>query len=190
MQGYGNLLASSIGTPGAALSNSTSQTSLLHSTMKWDMISRYFRQFSTGQGVQLRWDFSGIISTVVTTPGTLTLVIKAGSVAIFTSQAIPLNIVAKTNVPFRAWVDLELTTEGSSAVISGDGVFTSEAYINTAVLATGPAPGLTPMPTAGYSAGTSFDDTAAATWDFFGTWSVASASNSIQVKRSRLFQYN
>lgn len=189
MQGYGNLLASSIGTAGTALTASTTQTSILHSTMKWDMISRYFRQFSTGQGCQLKWELHGVMTTVVTTPGTLTLVVKAGSVAVFTSQAIPLNIVAKTAVPWRVEIDLELTTEGSSAVVSGDGIFESEAYINTAVLATGPAPGRTPMPTAGYTAGTAFDDTTAATWDVFATWSINNA-NSIQCKRSRLFQFN
>lgn len=189
MQGYGNLLASSIGTPGAALTASITQTSLLHSTMKWDMISRYFRQFSSGQGVQLKWALNGIITTVVTTPGTLTLVVKAGSIAVFTSQAIPLNIVAKAAVPWWAEIDMELTTEGASAIISGFGKFSSEAYINTAVLATGPAPGVVPMPVAGYTAGTAFDDTAAATWDVFATWSISNA-NSIQVKQARLFQFN
>lgn len=189
MQGYGNLLASGIGTPGAALTASTAQTSILHTTMKWDMIARYFRQFSSGQGLQLKWELAGVITTVVTTPGTLTLAVKVGGVQVWVSQAIPLNIVAKAAVPWWAEIDLELTTEGAAAVLSGDGKFCSEAYINTAVLATGPAPGVTPMPTAGYTAGTSFDDSAAATWDVLATWSLNNA-NSIQCKRSRLFQFN
>lgn len=190
MQGYGNILARSEGTPGAALTNSVAQTSILHTTMRWDMISRYFKQFSSGQGCQLKWCLDGVMSTLVTAPGTFQFVIKAGAVAIFTSQALPLNIVSKSSVDFWAEFDLELTTIGATAVISGKGKFSSEAYINTAVLATGPAPGVTPMPAAGYTAGTAFDDSAAVTWDIFGTWSVANAANSITVKKSRLFQYN
>lgn len=190
MQGFGNLLAGSIGTPGAALASSTTQTSILHSTMKWSMPSRFFRQFSAGQGAQLRWDLAGVMGTLVTAPGTLTLVAKVGAVAVFTSQAIPLNIVAKTAVPWRVCLDLEVSTEGAAAVLSGDGWFSSEAYINTAVLATGPAPGLTPMPAAGYTAGTAFDEATAADWDFFATWSVNNAANTIQCKRSKLFLLN
>lgn len=188
--GYGNLIASSIGTPGAALASSTTQTSLLHKTMIFSMPARYLRQFSSGVGAQFHWHLEGIISTLVTSPGTLTFVAKVGSIAVFTSQAIPLNVLAKTNTPWYVDLDLELTALGTSATLAGSGKFCSEAYIGTVIAATGPAPGVIQMPAAGYTVGSAFDEAVAADWDFTGQWSVSNAANSIQCKQSRLFQFN
>ena len=66
---------------GSALSNSTTPTSLLPASRKFTLPSYFFDR--VGKALLLR--ASGRISTVVTTPGTLTLDVKLGSVVVFSS---------------------------------------------------------------------------------------------------------
>lgn len=191
MLGYSGLLAKSNGVAGAALTASTTATSLLAANSKWDMISRYFEQYSAGPGTQLRLTATGIISNIITTPGTLTLAVRAGSVAVHSSGAIPLNVLARTNVHWKYVVDMEIVTLGSgtTATVGGIGEFTSESIVGGVVIATGPPPGPYPCPSTGYAVGTGWDSTTAATWDLFGTWSLNNA-NSIQCKTFKLEQLN
>ena len=194
MLGYAGIKATGKGVSGAALTNTLTATSILAADMRWDMQSRYFEPGSlqcAGKGTKFRWVLGGIMSTLVTAPGTLLFTVKIGAVVAYSGGNTPLNIVAKVNVPWEVELQIEVTEIGIAATLGGIGWFTSEAYINTAVLATGPAPGRAPMPSTGYvNPGTVFDDTAAATWDVFCTWSVASASNSIQCKYGTLEQLN
>jgi hypothetical protein len=124
---------------------------------------------------------TGRISTVVTTPGTLTLALRLGAVDVFTSGAMTLNTVAQTNV---GWIyDAILTVRAvgatTTANILGQGTWTSHAVIGSAAIGTGGA-GTQIMPyNAAPAVGTGFDSTAAQLMDLFGTWSVANAANSI-----------
>ena len=94
-------------------------------------------------GRQWRISASGRISCVVTTPGTARYDLRMGAVTAFDTLAIPLNVVAKTNVSW--WLDVLLTCRsvgtGVSATLFGQGWWRSEANILTAVPATGPGPG-------------------------------------------------
>ena len=122
---------------------------------------------------------SGRISCVVTTPGTARFDLRMGAVTAWDSLAIPLNIVAKTNVMWRLNVDLVCRSVGpsTSATLFGTGVFLSEANLNTAVPSTGPGPGgqMVPYNTAPV-VGTGFDSTISNQMDFRFTQTVATGS--------------
>lgn len=122
---------------------------------------------------------TGRISCVVTTPGTARFDLRLGGVVAFDTLAIPLNIVAKTNVP---WVlDVLMTCRavgsGTSANLLSQGTWLSEAGLNTAVPATGPGPGGNVVPyNAAPAVGTGFNSQSALTLDFFFTQTAATGS--------------
>jgi hypothetical protein len=122
---------------------------------------------------------SGRISTVVTTPGTARFDLRLGAVVAFDTLAIPLNIVARTNVPW--FLDVLLTCRavgsGTSGQLFGQGYFLSEDNILVPLAATGPGPGgqLVPYNTAPV-VGTGFDSTAALTLNFYFTQTAATGS--------------
>lgn len=126
-----------------------------------------------------RWRMHGRISNAVTTPGTARFDLRLGGIVAFDSLAIPLNIVAKTTVNWA--LDVLLTCRavgsGTSANLIGQGMWLSEANINTAVPATGPGPGgcLIPFNTAPV-VGAGFNSQSALTLDFFFTQTVGTGS--------------
>jgi hypothetical protein len=164
---------------GAALASSTSATSLLPGQAKLTMPANWL--CVPGQTLHVR--AAGRISTLVTSPGTLTFTFRAGptaNIAVATSQALALNIVAKTNVAWYLDLLLTLRAVGASTTANfmAQGLWTSEANIGA------------PLPSAGGESsalwqasapavGTGFDSTVANQLDLTAQWSVNSASNSI-----------
>lgn len=120
---------------------------------------------------------SGRISCVVTTPGTARFDLSFGGTANFDTLAILLNIVAKANVP---WVlDFWGTVReiGATANIFWQGIWYSEASINTAVQTTGPGPGGAVLPWNTVPAiGANFDHTVVQAVDLQFTQTVATGS--------------
>ena len=178
-----------IDSDGTALTNSLVQTSLLPTAFKTAAVPLgYFDQSQR----RIIFEFSGRISTVVTTPGTLDLSIKIGTVFAFIGGAMALNIVAKANVHFK--FGGELVNRGFGATTTTT-LFPKGCYFESeAVIGS-------PLPTAGGSGrfllpfnaapalGSGFDNGVAQLVDLFGTWSVASASNSIQVQAGHIDLY-
>lgn len=172
---------------GTALTNSTTATSLLPASAKEILAAAFFKKL----GRQFRVRAAGRISTVVTTPGTLTLDFRLGSVNVFTSGAMALNTVAKTNVTweYEAVLSLRAIGSGTSAAFLGIGKFSSEAVIGSPLPSAGGS-GMLLLPASAPANGTGFDGTAAQQVDFYGTWSVANASNSIQLHQFELIAVN
>ncbi len=126
-----------------------------------------------------RVSMSGRISCVVTTPGTARYDIRFGAITVFDTLAMPLNIVAKTNVSW--WLDVLLTCRsagtGTTATLFGQGWWRSEASILTALPATGPGPGGQSVPyNTAPVVGTGFDSTIANALDIRFTQTVATGS--------------
>jgi hypothetical protein len=165
---------------GAALASSTTATSLLPASAKTKIWPNFFG--STEKMIRI-WAH-GRISTLVTTPGTLTLDVRfidsaATTVVVMNGGAMTLNIVAKTNVTWWLEIIASCRLIGSSATLFGTGKWTSEAVIGAAAPTAGGAPcHLLPYNTAP-AVGTAFDATLEQRIDLFGTWSVNSGSNSI-----------
>jgi len=159
---------------GTALNTSTTATSILPGSAKRTIAAN---QFLVGSVLRVR--ALGRISNIVTTPGTLTLDLRLGSVVIFNGGAVALNTTAKTNVGW--WFEAQLTCRaiggGTTANFMGQGTFMSESVQGAAAgfMAVASLPASVP------AVGTGFDSTAAQILDLFATWSISNAANSIQV---------
>jgi hypothetical protein len=171
---------------GSALTNSTTQTSILP-TSKLTAATPvgYFDQL----GRPLLFEFSGRISTVVTTPGTLTLTLRLGSIDVFSSGAMPLNIVAQTNVHwlFRGELVCRAIGSGTSTTLFPKGAFfLSGAVIGAAAPSAGGATAIMLPYNTAPAVGAGFDNGAQQLVNVMATWSVASASNSIQLQAGHI----
>lgn len=171
---------------GAALTASTTPTSLLPAQARYTFPGGFFNQ--VGRAIRITaW---GRISTVVTTPGTLTLDWRLGATAVISSGAMALNIVAKTTVPWFYQVVGTVRAVGTTANFMPGGFWLSTASILVPAANTGPGPGGHILP---YNAtpvvGSNFDSTTSLAADFFGTWSLNNA-NSITVHQYMLEALN
>lgn len=172
---------------GSALSNSTSETSILPTYCKETLEAGFFRT----PGTELVIEATGRLSCIVTSPGTLTLRIKFGSIAVFDSGAINLNVVAKTNVPWRLRIPLTSRAVGSgtSANLIGIGEFQSEALVGAAAPSAGGNTSLL-VPVGAPAVGSGFDSTSAQIVDLTAQFSVANAGNAITCHQFRLISPN
>lgn len=172
---------------GGALTNTTTATSLLAAAAKYAVPSNL-----CAIGMKMQVKASGRISTVVTTPGTLTLDLRLGATTvIFNGGAMNLNIVAQTNATwdFEAELLCRSIGAGTAATFLGTGKFSSRALIGSAAIASGYG-GAALLPDTAPVVGTGFDSTATNVFDMFGTWSIANAANSIQVHQFELVLCN
>jgi hypothetical protein len=171
-----------IGVAGTALSNTTTQTSLMlgNTGEMGTLPAKYFERI----GKSIKVSATGRISTVVTTPGTLNLYVRFGAIDVFDSGAMALNVVAKTNVGWILDLELFCRSIGSTTVATllGQGSFLSEAVIaSVAPTAGGQLTHVLPY-NAAPAAGAGFDSTVSQLIDIQGKWSVANASNSIRLE--------
>lgn len=160
-----------------ALTNTVTATSIIAPQSRFTIPANFF---AIGKTIRVR--AMGRISTVVTTPGTLTLDLRFGASTVqFNGGAMSLNIVAKTNVSWSYEAYLTCRSIGNStlATLLGIGTWASEAVILSG-LPTVSTNGIFVLPAATPVVGTGFDSTVSNVLDMFGTWSVANAANSIQ----------
>jgi len=182
---FGQLIETN--TDGTAVNTSTSETTILPAYAKWILEAGYFNR----PGDELLLEASGRLSCIVTTPGTLTIRLKFGSVAVFDSGAINLNVVAKTTVPWqlRATLTARAVGSGTTATLFTIGRLQSEALVGA------------PLPTAGGNTcllvpvgtpavGTGFDSTSAQIVDLTAQFSVSNAGNGITCHQFRLISPN
>lgn len=185
LQTWQETLISAVG-DGTQLSNSTTPTSLLPSTAKYVLPANFFYV-----GRQLLIEAHGRMSNVVTTPGTFTLDVRLGAVIAFTSSAMQLNAVAKTNLPWYARILLTCRAIGSgtAANLMGGGSFTSECVVGSPLPAAGGA-GTLLMPVTAPAVGTGFDSTTTNVVDLFGTFSVATNPTNATLHQYSLWALN
>lgn len=130
-------------------------------------------------GDKLRFWAAGIISCAVTTPGTATYDVRFGSTIVFSSGALPLNIVVQTNVNWELEINMTIRSIGATAAgtLWASGKWLSPASINTPAPGTGPGPGGQLLPFGSSQAiSTGFDTTVANVFDSFFTQTVATGS--------------
>lgn len=155
---------------GTALANSTSQTSILPAASVFTLPANYWSYI--GQGMRIK--AQGRVSSTATP--TITFGVGLGTLAtpiiVFSSGAISL-ITAQTNITWG--LEILLTARalgtGTSANLMGIGKFLSNAALTPITL----------LPASAPAVGTGFDSTLTNVLNLFGTWSAASASDSIQV---------
>lgn len=177
---------------GTALSNSTSQTSLLPTQARWTMPSNYF----TAPGKTLRLKASGRISTVATSPGNLSFQVCFGTIGspinVFTSGNTALNVTAQTNATWDLEVFLTCRTvgAGTSATMLGVAKWISRASLNAPAVGTTTGVGTVLLPDTAPAAGTGFDSTVTNIVDLQATWGTANSSNSITLHTYTLESMN
>ena len=181
-KGYSDVLVAQ-GADGTAITASTTETRLQHSAARCVLPGGYFEAPAKTIEIWLR----GRISTVVTTPGTLTLRLKLGStvttgtgavtggVSAWDSGAIALNTVAKTNVTFSLHLLLssQVIGDGALAKLMGIGLLCSEALAG----ATAGQPLDFLLPASAPAQGTGFDSTASQSLDMSAQWSLNNADS-------------
>lgn len=141
------------------------------------------------QGTRFRWEISGALSNVASTPGNVFFQIMMGptsNIIAFTTGNLALNASARTLLPFRLVVDLRLDSVGptTAAKFWGQAWFTgihlsgTDSTIN--VPATAPA------------LGTGFDSVATAgnVMELFVGFSNSQAGNGVQIQQCDVFQYS
>lgn len=126
---------------------------------------------------------SGRISCAVTTPGTARFDIclgAAGTTIVYDTGAIPLNVVAKTTVPWMLEVLLvcRAVGNGTATTFFPRGQFTSEALVGSPLPAAG-GNGSLMLPTTAPAVGAGMDNTAASALDVFFTQTVATGSMTV-----------
>lgn len=119
---------------------------------------------------------SGRISNVITTPGTARFDLAAGATVIFDTLAMPLNIVAKTNVPWVLDVEGTVRADGTTANILWQGSWLSEAVIGSPLASAGGAGEVMLPYNTAPAVGANFDSTVASLWDLNFTQTVATGS--------------
>lgn len=176
---------------GPALTNTVTPTSLLHATAKPQLYANFWRI-----GKQIEVVAAGRISTLVTTPGTLTLELRLGPadppiIIVANGGAMALNTVAKVNVPWiLKWrLTCRAIGNGTAANLMHQGEWVSEAVIASPLPTVG-GPGELLLPNAAPAVGTGFNSTIGLFMDFFGRWSIANAANSIQVHQFAVRELN
>ena len=189
MPSYGYMeVLSAAQSAGAALTNTTTPTSLLPSQAihtiapdDWDL------------GKSLLIKAAGSISNVVTAAPTITLNVLFGSTTVFTTGAVICSTTAHTNVPWMLEIMLTCRSLGSgtSATVMGQGQIISRAFVDVSgadVTTTGHPTLMTPETAP--AVGTGFSSNASQLVDLQGVWSAASASNSITLHQYWLAQLN
>lgn len=171
---------------GTALANSTTATSLMPTGRTPTLPSNYFDRI----GKRLRVEFWGRISNIVTTPGTLTLDVRLGTISpivVWNGGAMNLNTTAKTNVPWRLWIDMTSAAigAGTTAALLGLGNFQSESLVGSAANSAG-GNGSLLLPVGNPANGTGFSSEDALQLRLYATWSIANSGNSIQMLGGRV----
>lgn len=128
----------------------------------------------------LKITLAGRISCAVTTPGTARFDVRmgpSGTIVVFDTGALNLNVVAKTNVPF--WLEMLLTCRaigsGTASNFMGVARFQSEAIVGAPANTAG-GNGSLLAPVGAPAVGTGFDNTAANAVDVFFTQTVGTGS--------------
>lgn len=163
------LIASQV--DGAAVTGTTA-TSLLPGAAKFTLPTNFCEV-----GRVLRVTAKGKVSNIVTTPGTLTLDVRFGSVIVFNGGGMQLNAVAKTDVTWVFTADLTVRAIGAStsANLIGFGQWTSESVVGSPVPGTGGSGSLL-CPASAPAVGTGFDSTTTQIVDLFAKFSLTGNS--------------
>jgi hypothetical protein len=175
---------------GTAVTNTVTNTTILPTSALFTFPANFFSYI----GQKWRVKAYGIISTLATTPGTLTFNFQFGAVVVGTSGALSLNTTAQTN---DTW-ELELVGtiralgSGTSTNNTYSGHWASAAGIGVSAPTTNTS-GIYLLPAtqvAGGVVSAGWDCTVTEQANLFVTWSVANAANSIQLTEYSLEALN
>lgn len=165
---------------GPTITNTTVARSILPDSSECVVWPSFFQS----RGAKLRVRASGRISG----GGSLTLELRFGAIAVFTSGAMPLG--SATDAHWLLNLDLTCRKVGDAATLFGQGRFQSHAVIGSpAPTAGGAGVHLLPFNTEP-SGGGIFDSTVGYEVDLFAKWSIAIPGNSITLHQYEVTSCN
>lgn len=173
---------------GTLFNTYTTAKSVINPQALWVMPAGYLQI-----GKKFRITLKGGISNIVTTPGTMNIQVKVGSVVAFDTGAMQLNATAHTTLPF--WAEIELICRsvgsGTAATFIGLAAVTGRMFTLTAGQ-TDDAQGMQTLvaPATAMAAGTGFDSTIANIIDIWAGFSISNAGNGIQIHSYALESLN
>lgn len=175
MIGYTEVLATAQ-VSGTAVT-AAAATTLLPGQAKKTIPANFFSYI----GQTLRIEASGIISSLITTPGTARFDVRLGGTVVFDGLAVLLDsIAAHTNVGWKLVIDLTVRAVGATGNFMGIGTFTCEDILG--VPATAPKGVLTAiLPwNSAPAVGSNVDMTTGLVADLFFTQTAATGSITLQ----------
>jgi hypothetical protein len=131
-------------------------------------------------GDQLHLYATGSISCAVTTPGTARFDLGFGATVVFDTLAMPLNVVAKTNVGWILDVTGVVRSDGTTGNILWQGFWTSEAVVGSPLPTVGGSGELVVPFNVAPAVSTNVDMTVAQLVDLNFTQTVATGSCTLQ----------
>lgn len=170
--GFSEVLCSAAGDGTALTAAARASMTQGITSAKW-----YLQPGTLRQGDVIEGYAAGRISCAITTPGTARFDLSLGGTANFDTLAMPLNVVAQTNVMWELRFQGIVRVLGAVAQIFWTGYWLSPASILTAAPATGPGPGgqLVPFNTPP-AIGAAFDHSVVQVVDLQFTQTVATGS--------------
>lgn len=176
---------------GAALTNvAATATSLLPAAANSDPGLTLPANFFAYIGQQLIIRAAGRVSNVVTTPGTLTLDVTLGGTVVFTSGAMQMSTTAHTSLPIWYEIYLTLRAIGQTANLMGQGKISGQPMSLTAVADSTTTVGTLMMPNTAPAVGGNFNSRVSQLFDHRATFSVATATTSIQLHQLQVISMN
>lgn len=191
-QGWSQLISPQQQAAGSAFGSFTTAKSVLNPQSLTDLWRNFF-----AIGTRLRVTVNMAITTLVTTPGTITFQIMlgpSGTIVVWTSGAIQMNATSHTLLPAKLVVELrcDVVGTGTTAKLFGcSGVLTGPMFTKTIAAtdlwgrvsaADAAVSDVTIMvPITAPALGAGFDSTVSNLLDFYGAFSVNNAANVIQV---------
>jgi hypothetical protein len=168
------LIANPAGAAGAAVA-AAAETSLLPAAAVASIPANFWQ---VGRTIRIR--AAGIISSVITTPGTARFKVKMGATAVFDGLAILLDdAVAHANKGWELEILLACRAIGANANLWGQGRFWSEDIKGQAAMPVGCLTAMLPW-NATPAVGANFDSTIAQALDLTFTQTVATGSIQLQ----------
>ena len=166
---------------GTLFNTYTTAKTVIPATSLYTFPPNYFEE-----GKKIMVSVQGGVSSLVTTPGTLTMQVMLGSIVVFTTGAMQMNATAHTLIPF--WADFVLTCRAigvtTSANFMGQGRVHGTMFTVTAAQVDGINSHAYLMgPNTAPAVGTGFDSTIANILDFWTGFSISNAANGIQVEQ-------
>lgn len=172
---YSEVLSQSDGITDGPVLTAAAAASCIPTPQKITLPNNFFKI-----GTRLRITMAGIISSIITTPGTARFDVRIGAVVAFDSLAMLLDsVAAHSNVPWKLVLELRCRAVGAGTVsklFPVGCIFTCEDLLG--VPATAPKGVLSAMLpwNSAPALGTGFDNTAANTLDVYFTQTAATGS--------------
>lgn len=162
---------------GAAVA-AAAETTLLPAAAKYTLEPNFFKNL--GQRLIVR--ASGIISSVITTPGTARFAVKFGSTSVFDGLAILLDsVAAHTNVGWYLECQMTLRALGATGNLAGIGYWICEDILGVPATAPkGVLSAMLPWNSGATIVGANFDTGATQVVDLMFTQTVATGSCTLQ----------